>query len=46
MGVAAYAFLFVSIIGCIAYGLINWSKESTVPPVTESGDGDRDKAAV
>jgi hypothetical protein len=31
MGVVAYAFLFLSIIGCITYGLVNWSKESTVP---------------
>ena len=31
MGLAAYAFLFLSIIGCITYGLVNWSKESTVP---------------
>ena len=45
MGVAAYAFLFVSIIGCIAYGFINWSKESTVPPVSQN-QKDKDNAAV
>ncbi len=45
MGVAAYAVLFVSIIGCIAYGFINWSRQSTVPPVHEDED-DKSKAAV
>ncbi len=45
MGVAAYAVLFFSIIGCIAFGLINWSNESTVPPVHENDD-EQNKAAV
>ncbi len=38
MGVAASTLLFLSIVGCIAYGLINWSRESTVPPVTVRED--------
>lgn len=38
MGVAAYAFLFLSIVGCIVYGFINWSKESTIPPVPQEED--------
>lgn len=43
MGVTAYVVLFISIVGCIAYGLIHWSKESTVPPVVESK---KDKTVV
>lgn len=45
MGAAAYVFLFFSIIGCIAYGFIRWSKESTVPPSSLIEDKS-DKAAV
>ena len=45
MGVTAYAFLFLSIIGCIAYGFIHWSKESTVPPVPQDKE-EKDKAVV
>ena len=45
MGVAAYVFLFASFAGCIAFGLINWSKESTVPPVSVE-DKEQDKTAV
>ncbi|MBI9105686.1 MAG: hypothetical protein JEZ04_03020 [Spirochaetales bacterium] len=44
MGVAAYVFLFLSIVGCIAYGLINWSKESTVPSVVIE-EKDKEKTA-
>ncbi|MDC7227574.1 MAG: hypothetical protein PQJ61_12485 [Spirochaetales bacterium] len=44
MGVAAYAVLFFSIIGCIAYGFINWSKESTVPPVHKEEEEDKQAA--
>ena len=44
MNAAAYVFLFFSIIGCIAYGLVNWSRESTVPPVSQD-ENDQDKAA-
>lgn len=45
MGVAAYAILFFSITGCIAYGFINWSKESTVPPVHQEEE-EKKKTAV
>ena len=45
MGAAAYALLFVSIIGCIAYGLVNWSKEASVPPA-DLKDTEQDKPAV
>lgn len=45
MGAAAYVFLFLSVIGCIAYGLIKWSRESTVPP-SAVGEHRNDKAAV
>jgi len=45
MGVAAYGLLSISIVGCIAYGLIHWSKESTVPPIS-ANEKEEDKAAV
>lgn len=45
MGVAAYAILFFSIIGCIAYGFINWSKESTDPSVQKEEE-EKNKAVV
>ncbi len=45
MGIAADVFLFISIIGCIAYGLIHWSKESTVPPANLD-EKKQDKTAV
>ncbi len=45
MVAAAYIFLFLSIIGCIAYGFIKWSKESTAPPVSDSEEN-HEKAAV
>ena len=45
MGIAAYAVLFFSITGCIAYGFINWSKESNVHPVHEEEEK-KSQAAV
>ena len=45
MGVTAYAFLFLSIVGCMAYGFIKWSRESTIPPVVQE-EKEHDKAAV
>lgn len=42
---AAEVFLFISIVGCIAYGLIHWSKESTEPPVNIK-EKEQDKTAV
>jgi len=45
MGVAAYAVLFFSTIGCIAYGFINWSKESTDPPVHDEQE-EKKKAVI
>ena len=45
MGIAAYVILFFSITGCIAYGFINWSKQSTVNPVSEEQEN-KNQAAV
>jgi hypothetical protein len=45
MGVAAYGLLSISIVGCIAYGLIHWSKESTESPV-DLNEKEQDKTAV
>ena len=45
MGVAAYVFLFASFAGCIAFGLINWSKESVASSASVE-DKEKDRTAV